>query len=89
MRILLGECVNPRVRQAFPAHNVLTVAEAEWRTLPDAELIAQGQGQFDVLVTIDKGFEFEQNLKKLAFGIIIVHVPRNRILLYANRSGRR
>jgi predicted nuclease of predicted toxin-antitoxin system len=82
VRILLDECVNPRVRQAFPNHQVLTVAEAKWRTLPDAKLTAQAQGQFDVFVTIDKGFEFEINLRKLRFGIVIVHVKRNRIEYY-------
>jgi predicted nuclease of predicted toxin-antitoxin system len=82
VRILLDECVNPRLRRAFPGHEVLTVAEAEWRTLPDAKLTANAQGQFDVFITIDKGFEFEINLKKLTFGIIIVHVKRNRIEYY-------
>ncbi len=82
MRILLDECVNPRVRQAFPNHEVLTVAEAQWRTLPDAKLISHAQGQFEVFVTIDKGFEFEVNLKKLSFGIVVVHVKRNRIEYY-------
>jgi hypothetical protein len=60
----------------------VTVAEVEWRALPDAELIAQAQGECDVLVTIDKGFEHEHNLKKLTFGIVIVHVPKNRIEYY-------
>ena len=82
MRILLDECVNPRLRQAFPDHDVLTVAEAKWRTLPDAKLIAQAQGQCDALVTTDKGFEHEHNLKRLNFGIIIVHVKRNRMEYY-------
>lgn len=83
MRILLDECVNPRLRQAFPNHQVLTVAEAKWRTLPDATLVAQAQGQCDVLVTIDQGFEHEHNLKKLTFGIVIVHVSRNRMEYYS------
>jgi len=82
VRILLDECVNPRVRQAFPDHVVLTVAEAEWRTRSDIEITTQAQGRFDVFVTIDKGFEFEINLKKLTFGIVIVHVKRNRIEYY-------
>jgi len=60
----------------------LTVAEAKWRKLPDAKLTAHAQGQFDVFVTSDKGFEFEINLKKLSFGIVIVHVKRNRIEYY-------
>jgi len=54
----------------------------EWRTLPDAKLIAQAQGQCDVLVTIDRGFEHEHNLKKLKFGIVIIHVKRNRMEYY-------
>jgi len=70
------------LRQAFPDHEVLTVAEAQWRTLPDAQLIVQAQGRCDVLVTTDKGFEHEHNLKKLAFGIVIVHVKRNRMEYY-------
>lgn len=82
MRILLDECVNPRVRQAFPAHEVITVAEAAWRAVPDAELVALAEGKFDVFVTIDQGFEFEHNLRKLAFGIVIIQVPQNRIESY-------
>jgi len=33
-------------------------------------------------ITIDKGFEFEVNLKRLSFGIIIVQVKRNRVEHY-------
>jgi predicted nuclease of predicted toxin-antitoxin system len=82
VRILLDECVNPRLRQAFPNHDVLTVAKAKWRALPDAKLIVQAQGQCDVLVTIDRGFEHEHNLKKLSFGIVIIHVLKNRMEYY-------
>lgn len=82
MRILLDECVNPRLRQAFPDDEVLTVAETKWRALPDAKLIAQAQGRCDVLVTTDQGFEYEHNLKKVSFGIVIVHVKRNRMEYY-------
>ena len=37
---------------------------------------------FDVFVTADKGFEYEHNLRDLAMGIVIVHVPRNRMEYY-------
>src|SRR5205823_1923186 len=82
VRILLDECVNPRLRQAFPDHDVLSVAKAKWRDLPDAKLIVQAQGHCDVLVTIDRGFEHEHNLKRLSFGIVIVHVRKNRMEYY-------
>ncbi len=82
MRVLLDECVNRRIREAFSAHTVTTVDEVSWRALPDHKLVAAAQGLFDVLVTIDRGFEFEHNLKKLTFGIVIVHVARNRVSYY-------
>jgi hypothetical protein len=40
------------------------------------------QDRFDVLITIDRGFEYEHNLKSLRFGIVIVHVHRNEVLFY-------
>jgi hypothetical protein len=36
----------------------------------------------DVLITADRGFEHEHNLKSLPFGIIIVHALRNKIVFY-------
>ena len=51
--------MHPRVREAFPAHEVLTVAECGWRTLPDDHIVTLAQDSFDVLVTIDRGFEFQ------------------------------
>jgi hypothetical protein len=36
----------------------------------------------DVFVTADRGFEHEHDLKSLPFGIIIVHMARNKITFY-------
>ena len=82
MRVLLDECVNPRLRRAFIQHEVTTVAEANWLTLPDNELLALPQGNFDVFITIDQGFAHQHNLQKLSFGIVIVHVPANTLQFY-------
>ena len=82
MCIVIDDCGHPRVLEAFPSHEVLTVAEAGWRTLPDDRIVALAQGNFDVFVTIDRGFEFEHNLRKLSFGIVIMHATRNRIEYY-------
>jgi predicted nuclease of predicted toxin-antitoxin system len=79
VRILLDECINPRVRQAFAGHEVQTLTEVGWRAVPDAELVTRAQGLTDVLVTLDRGFEFEHNLSRLTFGIVIVQVARNRL----------
>ena len=41
MRILLDECVNPRLRLAFPGDDVKTVAEMGWRALTNGALFVE------------------------------------------------
>lgn len=45
-----------------------TVRDLGWTGYKDQVLIPAMSGRVDVFVTIDKGFEFEHNLKKLSFG---------------------
>lgn len=83
MRIILDECVNPRVRRLLESeHLVFTVLELGWGGLPDHLLLQQVQGHCEVFVTIDRGFEHEHRLSSLRFGIVIVHVQHNRMACY-------
>src|SRR5271163_4489082 len=82
MRVLLDECVNPRVRAAFPLHDVKTVQEMGWGGITNGKLLALAQGIFDVFVTLDKNLEYQQNLRLLRFGIVVVDVPDNKIDSY-------
>jgi predicted nuclease of predicted toxin-antitoxin system len=82
MRLLIDECVDPRVKDLFPNHVVSTVHELGWNKLQDKELLARAQLSFDVLVTLDRGLEFQHNLKKLKMGIIVAKVPRNQLRHY-------
>ena len=56
--------------EAFAGHEVATAADLAWHKLKlkDRELVPLLQGRFDALVTMDRGFEFEHNLKKLTLG---------------------
>ena len=45
-------------------------------------LLPQIQGRFDVFLTIDKGFEFEHNLEKLSFGVIVLEASNNQMTSY-------
>jgi len=82
MRILIDECVDPRVKQLFGDHIVATVHERGWDSLDDGPLLLLAQNEFDVLVTIDGGLEQQQNLAKFQIGVVIVHVPKNQISHY-------
>jgi len=82
MRVLIDECVDPRVKLLYSEHKVATVQEQGWETLEDGPLLTVAQKEFDVLVTIDGGIEFQQNLSKFQIGVVIVHVPKNQLIYY-------
>jgi hypothetical protein len=70
------------VKAAFPGHQVATVTEMGWRSLPDKRLLALANGVFDVLVTVDSGFQHEQNLTRLSLGVVLMIVPNNKLESY-------
>jgi predicted nuclease of predicted toxin-antitoxin system len=72
MRILLDECVNPRVKEAFPDHEAKTVREMGWCGSTNGKLMSLGQQSFDAFVTVDQNLEHQQNLAKLTIGIVVV-----------------
>ena len=82
MRIFLDACVDPRVAGLLTGHEVTDAFQRGWHQLKDNALLPRVQGQFDVFVTADQGIEFEHNLGTLHFGIVIVHVEKNKIEFY-------
>lgn len=42
----------------------------------------QNTGRFDAFLTIDRGFEYEHDLKKLSFGIVVVETVNNQMPSY-------
>ena len=82
----MDECINPRLakqlRICLPNHIVDTVREKGWIGCRDHLLIQKIKNEFDVFVTIDRGFEFEHNLNQLSFGIIILATPNNQMPSY-------
>ena len=73
------ECVNPRLKEAFPNYEVKTVQEMGWAGITNGRLMALAQPQFDIFVTVDKNLEYQQNLSQLKLGLIVVTVPDNNI----------
>jgi len=78
MRVVIDACVDPRLPEAFPNHHVRTLFDPSLQHLKDHALVKQLE--CDVLITADRGFEHEHNLKVLAF--VIVHVTRNKVTFY-------
>jgi predicted nuclease of predicted toxin-antitoxin system len=85
-RILVDECINPRLVSrlgiTLPGYSVAELRDLGWAGEKDHILVTKIAGHFDVFLTIDKGFEFEHNLKKLSFGIIVMTAANNQMSSY-------
>lgn len=80
MRILLDECVDQRLRSHFSRHDCQTAAYAKLAGLKNGNLIAAAEtAGFDVLVTTDQGFQFQQNLTHRRITIVILRASTNRL----------
>jgi predicted nuclease of predicted toxin-antitoxin system len=82
MRVFLDACIDPRAADIFSGHEVRTAVELGWHRLKDHLLLNLVEEQFDVFVTIDRGFEHQHNLKNRRIGIVIVHVSNNKAASY-------
>lgn len=72
MRILLDECVNPKLRLAFPGDEVKTVAEMEWRSLTNGRLMEAAAPYFDVFVTLNRNLQFQNPTGRYRLGIVVL-----------------
>ena len=79
MRILIDECIDPRVKSLFAEHEAKTVHEMGWDQLKDGPLLRLAEQSFDVFITIDRSLEYQQNLGKLLLGVIVIRVPKNQM----------
>ncbi|MDQ2695700.1 MAG: DUF5615 family PIN-like protein, partial [Pseudomonadota bacterium] len=63
MRVLLDENLDRRLKRAFESDfDVVTVTERGWSGKTNGELLRLAEVEFDVLVTMDRGIEHQQNL---------------------------
>jgi hypothetical protein len=79
MRVLLDECVPRALRKELVGHEVTTVAEAGWAGVKNGELLQLAAGQFDLLLTVDRSLEYQQNFAGLTLAVIVVHAPSNDV----------
>ena len=80
MRILIDECIDERFRNSLPGRDCQTARYAGLAGLKNGDLLTAAQeAKFDVLLTVDKGIEYEQNLAGRKIAIIILRSKSNRL----------
>ncbi len=78
MRVLLDENVDCTLKQLFdPSFEVVTVRERGWNGKANGELLRLAEVDFDVLVTMDKNIEHQQNLTRIELAIVVMRALSN------------
>jgi hypothetical protein len=80
MRVLLDECVPRALRNDIPGHEVKTVAEAGWAGVKNGELLRLAETVFDLLITVDRNLEYQQNFDGISLAVIVIHAASNDII---------
>ena len=63
MRILIDECIDERFRNSFADHDCQTARYVGMAGLKNGELLLAAEAaNFDVLLTVDQGIEYQQDL---------------------------
>ena len=79
MRILLDENFPVDFAKLFVGYEILTVHSLGWSGIKNGDLLRRAHRVCDVFVTLDRNLEFQQNIKILPFGIVVVRARSNRI----------
>ena len=81
MKLLLDESAPRRIASFFPpSFDVRTVQHMGWAGSENGDLLrlAADHG-FQALVTVDRGFEYQQDVQHLPIPVIIMLGPSNRL----------
>jgi len=79
MRLLLDECVPKRLKRELRGHEARTVQDLGWAGIKNGALLRLANGQFDVLLTVDQGIEYQQNLSGLSISVVVMMAPSNDV----------
>ena len=76
---MLDNCVPWRLGTALPGHEVSSVIHLGWAAFTDGELLGAMGNRFDLLVTVDKNLQFQQDLRQRPFAISVLRAKSNRM----------
>ncbi|HWZ43845.1 MAG TPA: DUF5615 family PIN-like protein [Candidatus Saccharimonadales bacterium] len=82
LKILLDECAPKKLKSFLLSygHQCRTAQEMGWSGIQNGELLALADPLFDVLLTIDKGLQYQHNLSGRRIAILILRGRSNRLV---------
>jgi len=80
MKILLGECVTKHLKPYLIDYDVSTVNQEKWNGLKNGKLLTTAQeAGFQVLLSIDKNLQYQQNMEHYTISIVILNSRSSKI----------
>jgi predicted nuclease of predicted toxin-antitoxin system len=79
MKVLIDECLPRALKRLLGEHECRTVQEMGWAGKKNGILLALADTEFDVLLTIDQGMEYQQELKGRKIAVLVFSAPSNQI----------
>ena len=79
MRILLDECLPRDLKLHLTGYQSQTVQEVGWSGKKNGSLLDLAEEQFDVLLTVDQGFPYQQVLTKRRIAVVILAAKSNKL----------
>jgi Domain of unknown function (DUF5615) len=77
MKVLLDECTPHVLKRLLTGIEITTVQELGWCGITNGTLLRRAEGQFDVLITSDQNWKYQQSLA--AVQIAIIQLPTNQV----------
>lgn len=80
MKILLDECITKHLKPYLVGHEVSTVREMNWSGIKNGKLMSLCvDHHFDILLTIDKNLQYQQNLVKYGVTVVVLNSFRSDV----------
>lgn len=79
MKLLIDECLPRALKRLLGKHECRTVQEMGWSGKKNSVLLSLAEPEFDVLVTIDQGMEYEQHLANRNITVLVLGARSNQI----------
>ena len=79
MRVLLDENLPIDLAAELVGHDVATVTGLGWQGIKNSEILGRAQGDFEVLLTMDRSLEFQQDIAGFELSILLVLAHSNRM----------
>jgi predicted nuclease of predicted toxin-antitoxin system len=79
MRLLIDECLPRALKRLLAEHTCRTVQEMGWAGKKNGLLVSLAEREFEVLITMDQGFEYQQNLGDRKIALLLLVAPSNQL----------